>query len=192
VEKLDIEKILKEDNALLEGHFILRSLLHSRTYLQCARVFEHPRHAEMIATALAAKLKGTKVDIVVGPAIGGIVVAYELARALGCRAIFAERENDVFSLRRGFQIAPGESVVVAEDVITTGGAAQQVVDLVASLGGKAVAVASLANRSGKNPFSVPFHFLYEFNPPNYDPAGCPLCRQGVPILKPGSRAEVKR
>jgi orotate phosphoribosyltransferase len=192
VKKLDIERILTEDKALLEGHFVLRSLLHSRTYLQCARVFEHPGHAEMIAKALAAMLKGTKVDVVVGPAIGGIVVAYELARALGCRAIFAERENDVFHLRRGFEISRGESVVIAEDVITTGGAAQQVVDLVASQGGKTVAVASLANRSGRNPFSVPFHYLYEFNPPNYDASECPLCKEGIPIVKPGSRAEVKR
>jgi orotate phosphoribosyltransferase len=190
--KFDVETILAKDGALLDGHFILRSGTHSPKYLQCAKILQHPDHAEAFAKRLAGKLKGTKVDVVVGPAVGGIIVAYELARALDARSIFAERIDDKFTLRRGFAIRKGEKVVIAEDVITTGGAAQEVVGLVKASGGKAVAVASLVNRSGGNPFDVPYHFLYEFTAPTYDAADCPLCKAGQPIEKPGSRGEVKK
>lgn len=189
---LDVRKILAEDGALLDGHFILRSGMHSPNYLQCAKVLQHPDHADALVRRLAAKMKGTAVDAVVGPAIGGIIVAYELARALKCRGIFAERVDDAFTLRRGFEIAPGEKVVVAEDVITTGGAAQEVVALVRSCGGVPVAVAALVNRSGRDPFDTPFYFLYEFEAPTYDAAGCPLCKKGIPLEKPGSRVEAKK
>jgi len=189
---LDVEAMFLEDGALLEGHFVLRSGMHSSKYLQCAKVLQHPGHAEKLAKGLAEMLGRTRVDTVVGPATGGIIVAYELARALGCRGIFAERVDDVFALRRGFEVARGNAVVVAEDVITTGGAAEEVVRLVEGLGARAAAVAALVNRSGKNPFAVPFHYLFSFEAPTWNPAQCPLCRAGRPVEKPGSRQEVKR
>lgn len=184
-----IEEILLEDGALLDGHFKLRSGRHSPRYLQCAKVFQHPQHAELIARRLSALLGRTRVDAVVGPATGGIIAAYELARVLGARALFAERSDNVFQLRRGFEIASGEKVVVAEDVITTGGAVGEVVELLRGLGGDVIAVAAVVNRSGGNPFDVPFHFLYEFEAPTWDADECPLCREGEPFDKPGSRAE---
>ncbi|MCD6405524.1 MAG: orotate phosphoribosyltransferase [Planctomycetes bacterium] len=188
-EQKSIEEILVEDSALLEGHFKLRSGMHSSRYLQCARVLEHPAHAEMIARRLAAGLGDVRVDVVVGPATGGIIVAHELARALGCRSIFAERVEDVFCLRRGFALAAPERVAVAEDVITTGGAVKEVIALVRASGADVVAVASVADRSGGNPFDVPFHYLYRFEAPAWDPSECPLCREGRPVEKPGSRRE---
>jgi orotate phosphoribosyltransferase len=166
--------------------------MHSPRYLQCAQVLQYPDDAGRIAKALAEKMKGTKVDLVVGPALGGILVAYELARALGCRNIFAERVDDVFTFRRGFEIPNGAAVVIAEDVITTGGAAQEVLDLVNKSGGKVMAVAAIVNRSGRNPFAVPFHCLLDLEAPAWDPKDCPLCRDGKPVVKPGSRAEVKK
>lgn len=190
--KPDIEQMLTGDAAMLSGHFKLRSGMHSPRYLQCAQVLQHPDHAAMIGRWLAERLKGVAVDVVVGPAIGGIIVAHELARAIGCRSIFAERENDLFGLRRGFEIAAGEKVVVAEDVITTGGATQEVIRVVEAAGATAVAVASIVNRSGGNPFTVAFHYLYEFQAPNYRPEECPLCKEGVPLVKPGSRVEAKK
>lgn len=188
-----IEDILVEDEALLDGHFKLRSGLHSSQYLQCALVFQHPAHAETIARRQREKLsgeRGEKIDAVIGPATGGIIAAFELARALGCRALFAERVDDAFKLRRGFSIRRGERLVVAEDVITTGGAVKEVIDLVRSLGGEVVAVAAVVNRSGTNPFDVPFHYLGELDMPAWEPAECPLCRRGQPVDKPGSRREV--
>jgi len=185
------EQILKEDGALLEGHFELRSGMHSSRYLQCAKVFQHPAHSEAIARRLSALIGRTRVEAVVGPATGGIIAAYELARVMGARALFAERVEGVFALRRGFCIDPGERIVVAEDVITTGGAVSEVVELVRGLGGDVIAVAAVVNRSGGNPFDVPFHYLYEFDAPAWTGEKCPLCREGVPLDKPGSRAEVK-
>jgi orotate phosphoribosyltransferase len=186
-----LKDILTKDGALLDGHFVLRSGNHSSKYLQCALLYQHPDDSETVARLQAEALGGVEVDAVVGPATGGIVAAYELARVLGCRSIFAERVDDVFTLRRGFRIEPGEKIVVAEDVITTGGAVQQVVDLVRSLGGEIAAVVSVVNRSGKNPFDAPFHFLYEFDAPTWEPSECPLCRDGVPTDKPGSSRGVK-
>lgn len=185
-----IKDILVEDEALLDGHFKLRSGLHSSQYLQCALVFQHPAHAETIARRQREKLTGEKIDAVIGPATGGIIAAFELARALECRALFAERVDDAFRLRRGFSIRRGERLVVAEDVITTGGAVKEVIDLVRSLGGEVVAVAAVVNRSGTNPFDVPFHYLSELEIPAWGPAECPLCGEGQPLNMPGSRREV--
>lgn len=184
-----IEAILVEDDALLDGHFKLRSGMHSSKYLQCAKVFQHPDHAEYIARRWGEKLGGRQVDVVVGPATGGIIPAYELARELGCRGIFAERLDDRFALRRGFEIRARERVVLAEDVITTGGAVSEVIDLVRSHGGEVVAVAAVVNRAGGNPFDVEFCWLYELEAPAWDAGECPLCREGRRIQKPGSRRE---
>jgi orotate phosphoribosyltransferase len=191
VRKGSVEAILLEDKALLEGHFLLRSGMHSPRYLQCAKVLQYPKHAEKLAKLLAKKLAGVKVDVVVGPAIGGIIVAQELARALGARSIFSEREEDVFRLRRDFEISKGEKAVIAENVITTGGAAQEVLDLVAGMGADVVAVATLVNRAKQNPFRVPYHYLYNLDAPTWSAAECPLCKEGKPLVKPGSR-EVRK
>ncbi len=187
-----IERLLVEDGALLEGHFRLRSGKHSSRYLQCAMVFQHPEHAGIIAKGQAERLGRVRVDAVVGPATGGIIAAYELARVLGCRALFAERENEVFTLRRGFTVKRGEKVVVAEDVITTGGAVKEVIDVLRALGAEVLAVVAVVNRSGGNPFDVPFHYLLEWEAPTWEASECPLCRQGIPTVKPGSSGEVKK
>ncbi len=179
-----------QDEALLEGHFRLSNGMHSPSYLQCAKVFQHPEHAELIAKRQSAMVGRTRVDAVVGPAVGGIIAAYELARSLCARALFAERQEDAFTLRRGFAIAEGEKVIVAEDVISTGGGAKDVIALVRRLGGEVIAVTSVVNRSGGNPFDVPFYYLHEFTAPTWPPEECPLCREGQPVEKPGSRAEV--
>lgn len=187
-----IEGLLVEDGALLEGHFRLRSGKHSSRYLQCAMVFQHPEHAEIIAKGQAERLGRVRVDAVVGPATGGIIAAYELARVIGCRALFAERENEVFTLRRGFAVKPGEKVVVAEDVITTGGAVKEVIDVLRALGAEVLAVVAVVNRSGGNPFDVPFHYLLEWEAPTWEASECPLCRQGILAVKPGSSGEVNK
>jgi len=184
--RLDVEAILREDGALLQGHFELRSGLHSDRYLQCAKVLQHPEHAAEVAGALARALPAGEVDLVVGPATGGIIVAHELARALGVRSVFAERREDEFTLRRGFEVRRGERAVVAEDVVTTGGAVGQVVDLVRAEGGEVAAVAAIVNRSGKNPFDAPFAWLYDFEAETWPPDECPLCARGERIDKPGS------
>jgi len=175
--------------ALLEGHFLLSSGLHSSRYLQCALVLQHPPLAEQLCRDLAARLAGVKTDVVVGPALGGVVVAYELARALGVRGIFAERKDGRMQLRRGFHIAPGEQVLLAEDVVTTGGSLKEVMAVVREAGGIVVGVASLVDRSGdRDPgFAAPFVGLLTIDVPTWTPEECPLCRDGVPVVKPGSR-----
>jgi len=178
-----------EARALLEGHFILTSGLHSPRYLQCALVLQHPKPAARLCKALARQIKSLEVETVIGPALGGIVVAYEMARALGARGIFAERKEKLMELRRGFTIRPGERVLLVEDVVTTGGSLKEVRDLVQAAGGRIVAVASLVDRtSGRDPgFGVPFFSLLKIDVPTYEPADCPLCREGLPLVKPGSR-----
>jgi orotate phosphoribosyltransferase len=175
--------------ALLEGHFLLTSGLHSPRYLQCALVLQDPALAGRLCKDLAGKLKDLKVETVIGPALGGIVVAYELARALGVRGIFAERQDGQMTLRRGFQIRPGERLLLAEDVVTTGGSLKEVMAIVREAGGTVVGVASLVNRCGaRDPaFGVPFVSLLEIGVPTYEAAACPLCKQGQPVVKPGSR-----
>jgi orotate phosphoribosyltransferase len=186
-----IQDLLAQDAALLEGHFKLRSGLHSSRYLQCARLYQYPEHSELISRRLASLIGDVSVDAVVGPATGGIVGAYELARVLSCRGIFAERVDSTFALRRGFEVASGEKVVVAEDVITTGGAVMQVIELLRSLGADVLAVAAVINRSGTNPFDVPFHYLVGLDVPTWKAEDCPLCLKGEPIYKPGSSKEAK-
>jgi orotate phosphoribosyltransferase len=178
-----------EARALLEGHFILTSGLHSPRYLQCALVLQHPNPAAKLCQALARQIKALEVETVIGPALGGIVVAYEMARALGARGIFAERKEKLMELRRGFAIQSGERVLLVEDVVTTGGSLKEVRDLVQAAGGRIVAVASLVDRtSGRDPeFGVPFFSLLKIDVPTYEPAECPLCREGLPLVKPGSR-----
>ena len=182
-------KLFTDAGALLDGHFVLSSGLHSPRYLQCALVLQDPALAERLCRDLAAKLDDIAVQTVVGPALGGIVVAYELARALGIRGIFAERKDGRMQLRRGFQIGPGRRVLLAEDVVTTGGSLKEVQALVRETGGEVAAVASLVDRSGdRDPaFGVPWVSLLRLDVPTWPPEACPLCSQGQPVTKPGSR-----
>ncbi len=177
----------RDAEALLEGHFQLSSGLHSTQYIQCARVLMSPAVAETLCHDLKGRWTGETPDVIVGPALGGVVVGYELARAFGVPGIFAERENGKFAIRRGFTIAPGQRVIVAEDVVTTGGSASEVVDLITRLGGKVVGVMCLVQRTERNPFQVPFVSLEVLIPPTWAPAQCPLCLAGGTAVKPGSR-----
>jgi orotate phosphoribosyltransferase len=180
-------EVFREAGALLEGHFLLTSGLHSPKYLQCARVMEDPARAAKLCGQLAGMLAGRKIDCVVGPAIGGIVVAYEMARTLGTRALFAERQDGKMTLRRGFEVRSGERILVVEDVVTTGGSLKEVVDLLAASGAKVVAVASLVDRtSGRDPgLGLPLTALVKVDVPTYAPDACPLCKAGAPLVSPG-------
>lgn len=188
MEREDILNIFKDNKAMLEGHFLLTSGRHSNQYLQCALVLQKPSVAEKLSQELCKKIEEQNVDIVIGPAIGGITFAYEMARQLGALALFAEREEGAMTLRRGFTIAPGARVLVVEDVITTGGSVREVVELVKKLGGQVVGVASLVDRSnGKVEFGCPFTSLLPIEVVSYSAEECPLCKEGKPIVKPGSR-----
>ena len=185
-------EILKKSESLLEGHFLLSSGLHSDRYLQCAKVFQYPEYSEILCKYLSEKInKVEKIEAekVISPAIGGLLIGYELSRQLGKVNIFAERDgNGKVALRRGFEIKDGEKILVAEDVVTTGGSVKEVIELVRSFGGKVVGVASIANRGkDENPFDIPFIYLVKLNFKTYQPENCPLCKRNIPFTKPGSR-----
>jgi len=180
--------LFRNTGAYLKGHFRLTSGLHSPEYLQCALVLQHPQHAETCGRALAAALN-VKPDVVVSPAMGGLIIGHEVARAFGVRHIFTERDADrKMVLRRGFSVQPGEKAVVIEDVITTGGSSKEVVDLLRAAGVEVLAAGSVIDRSGgRADLGVPRAALATLEVQTYDPAQCPLCAQGLPVVKPGSR-----
>lgn len=182
-------EILKEAGVLLEGHFLLTSGRHSGRYLQCARIFRNTRYSEELCAALAAQFKDNRVDIVIGPALGAVQMAYEVSRALGCENFFAEREDGTMTLRRGFAIEPGQRVLVVEDVVTTGGSVREVLEIVRQAGGEIVGVGSIVDRTGgRIDFGVPFHSVISMEVESYEPSECPLCKAGAPApYKPGSR-----
>jgi len=183
-----VEQILQETGALLTGHFQLTSGRHGAQYMQCARVLQYPEHTAYIANVMAEGLQGTKVDIVLAPAVGGIVIGYELARALGAKSIFAEREEGKMTLRRGFEIPKGAKVVIAEDVVTTGGSTREVMAIAKEHGADIVGTCVMVDRSGGSlDFGVKFVAAYSANIVSYTPEECPLCKEAVPIVKPGSR-----
>ena len=174
--------------ALLEGHFRLTSGLHSPGYLQCALVLQHPREAEAYGVALAERLRDLGARTVLSPALGGIVIGQEVGRALGIRAIFAERVDGTLMLRRGFSLDPGETVVVIEDVVTTGGSTRETIEVARAAGARVVGAGAIIDRGGGlQRLDVPFHALAELSLPTYEPASCPLCLAGQPVVKPGSR-----
>ena len=184
----DLLEIFHRTGALLEGHFQLTSGLHSSQYLQCALVLQYPAYAEMAGRALAALFSDDRIDAVVAPAIGGIIVAHETARALGVRALFTERESGVMTLRRGFRLNRGERILVVEDVVTTGGSTRETIDAVVEADGVVVGAGSLVDRSGGSvDVGVRRLSLLTLSVPAFEPASCPLCSGGTPAIKPGSR-----
>lgn len=186
----DLLDIFKRQGALLEGHFLLSSGLHSAQYLQCARVLMDTKIASEMGARLAAQLKarGVRPDVVVAPAMGGVVIGHEVARGFGCPSIFTERDGPTMTLRRGFTLTPGEAVVIVEDVVTTGKSTGEVMSVVEASGARVVGVASLVDRSaGQADFDVPFEALLKIAVETWGGNTCPLCAAGSVAIKPGSR-----
>ena len=190
MEQKEIKALFEEERALLSGHFLLSSGLHSDTYFQSALILQYPELAEMLAVEISKKMEtlGSLIDIVVSPALGGIIIGYELGRALDKKAIFCERVDTKLTLRRGFQILQHEKCLIVEDVITTGKSTNEVIEVVKANGGTVSAVASLVDRSGgKVDFGVPRFSLLQVEVKSYKPEECPMCKAGIPFIKPGSR-----
>ena len=185
----NLSEMLDKTGAMLEGHFLLSSGLHSRQYLQCALLLSRPNYAASLCKKLARNFKKDKIEIVVGPAYGGIIVAYELARALNAQAIFAERKDSIMQLRRGFAIKKGQRVLIAEDVITTGKSVKEVIEAVSAYKPKIVGIAALIDRSNKKALfgKIQFKSVNKLNIKTYTADKCPLCKRGIPLVKPGSR-----
>jgi orotate phosphoribosyltransferase len=196
--------LYRRSGALLEGHFRLTSGLHSTGYLQCALVLQHAQHAEMLGRALADRSRDLRPTVVLSPALGGVVIGHEVGRALGVRAIFAERQDGELTLRRGFVVAENDRVLVVEDVLTTGGSTRETMQVARAAGGQVVGAAAIVDRSPSvhldDParsgrpvgaraaeLGVPFVSLFEIDLPTYEPDKCPLCAKGLPVVKPGSR-----
>ena len=184
----ELLNLFRRSGALLDGHFRLTSGLHSPGYLQCALVLQHPAEAEACGVAIADRVRSLAADVVLSPALGGIVIGQEVGRALGVRAIFAERQDGKLTLRRGFSLEPGEKVLVVEDVVTTGGSTQETIDVARAAGATVVGAAAIIDRSGgRQRIDVPFHALATIALPTYEGEACPLCAEGKPVTKPGSR-----
>src|SRR5947199_6877259 len=184
----ELLNLFRRSGALLEGHFRLTSGLHSSGYLQCALVLQHPDQAEMLGRALADRTRALGATVVLSPALGGVIIGHEVGRALGLRAIFAERQDGALTLRRGFILADNDRVLVVEDVLTTGGSTRETIQVARATGAHVVGAASIVDRSGGAVrFDVPFVSLLDISLPTYEPGACPLCAQGLAIAKPGSR-----
>ena len=180
--------VFRNSKALLDGHFLLTSGKHSAQYMQCAQVLQYPDRAALLAEGLAASFRDQGIQTVIGPATGGILVAHEVAKALGVRALFTERENGIMRLRRGFTLSPGERVLVVEDVITTGGSVREVLHVVREFEAIPVGVGILVDRTGGTvDFGLPTASLIQLDIQTYKALECPLCAQGLPAIKPGSR-----
>ncbi len=189
----EIIQLFRQTGALLEGHFQLTSGLHSPTYFQCAKVLQYPQHAELLCGEIARRYAQERIDLVISPAIGGIVVGQEVARQLRARSIFAERANGVLQLRRGFEILTNERALACEDVITTGGSIREVIEIVRRHGGVLVGAACIVDRSDgkvRRPDGGPIFSLLSMDVVTYSPETCPLCKRGTPVLKPGSRPSI--
>ena len=180
--------LYRKSGALLDGHFRLTSGLHSPGYLQCALVLQHPHHAETLGRAIADRTRDLRPTVVLSPALGGVVIGQEVGRALGVRAVFCERQDGEFTLRRGFVISENDRVLVVEDVLTTGGSTRETMQVARAAGGQVIGAATIVNRAGRAPdLGVPFVSLLNVDLPTYEPDKCPLCAQGLPVIKPGSR-----
>ncbi len=184
---LKIITVFQKLGVLQKGHFQLTSGLHSPEYMQCAKLFEYPKKASQVLQELLPRLP-QDIETIIAPAIGGITVGYEMARLLGCRFVFAERQEGQMTFRRGFALSPGERVLAVEDVITTGGSVREVIDLAKEAQAQVLGVASVVDRSqGKANFGVPFVSLITMEIKTYEPDHCPLCAKQVPLNRPGSR-----
>jgi orotate phosphoribosyltransferase len=184
--------VFRTSGALLDGHFRLTSGLHSPGYLQCALVLQHPRQAEALGAALATRTRDLRATTVLSPALGGVIIGHEVGRALGIRAMFAERQDGALTLRRGFLLGETDRVLVVEDVMTTGGSTRETIQVARAAGAQVVGAASIVDRgvaavSRETELGVPFATLLRIDLPTYDPGQCPLCAQGLPVVKPGSR-----
>ena len=184
--------IFLKSEALLNGHFLLTSGRHSNQYFQCAKVLQFPLYTEQVCRSITDFFKEYEIETVIAPAMGGIIVGYEVARQLGKRAIFAEREEKALVLRRGFSLRPGEKVLVCEDVVTTGGSVFEVIDIVKNSGAEVVGVGYIVDRSnGKVQFGVPQVSTLKLEVVSFTPEECPYCKEGMPVVKPGSRKIVE-
>lgn len=184
-----VMEVFERTGGVLKGHFLLTSGRHSGQYMQCAKLFVSPEDSALLCSELAAKINVQDIDYVISPAIGGIIMGYEMSRALNTKNIFAERVNGVMELRRGFELKKGARVLAVEDVVTTGGSVKEVIALAQSLGAEVVAVAAIVDRSGgKADFGgLRFESLISIDVATYAQDECPLCAQGIPVVKPGSR-----
>ena len=188
LKKDEVLEIFNKTGAILKGHFELSSGLHSSQYLQCGLVLQHPGYCAELCSQLAQGFKGEGVTAAIAPAIGGIIVSYEVARSLGVRSLFTERQQGKMALRREFSLGSDDSVLVVEDVVTTGLSTLEVVDVVKASGAKLIGVAAIVDRSNsKVDFGVRFKSLIKIDIPTYRPEECPLCKKGTPRTKPGSR-----
>lgn len=187
-DKENIIGIFEETGALLKGHFLLTSGRHSNVYFQCAKVLQYPEYTELVCSKIAEHFKDVQIDTVISPAIGGIIVGQEVARLLNKKSIFAEREDKALSLRRGFSLEPGERVLVCEDVVTTGGSVFEVIEIVKNSGAIVAGFGFIVDRSnGKVNFGFPQFSTVKLEAVSYAPDECPLCKDGNPPVKPGSR-----
>ncbi|MBU5307963.1 orotate phosphoribosyltransferase [Clostridioides mangenotii] len=187
MENSNIVEILKDSDALLEGHFLLSSGKHSNRYIQCAKVLRFPDRAEKVLASVVDQIKALDIDIVVGPAMGGVVVSYELGRQLGKEAIFTERKNNIMELRRGFEIKKGAKIIIAEDVVTTGKSTIETKKVLEELGGEVIGVACIADRTSED-IGMPIYSAIKLDIQVYDADECPLCKEGkIEVIKPGSR-----
>lgn len=184
----EVKELLVKTNAIMNGHFVLTSGLHSPHYVEKFNVLQHPKYTEQLCKAMAEKFKDSQIETVVGPMTGGILLAHETGKALGTRAIFTERVNGKMRFRRGFALHKGERCLIVEDIVTTGGSIREVIDVVKAAGGIPVAVSMLVDRSGgKATFEdVPSTALLNMDVETYEPATCPLCQKGMPLTKRGS------
>jgi orotate phosphoribosyltransferase len=190
ISKDEIMRRFEEAGAIQKGHFKLTSGVHSDSYIQCAQVMQYPEFIHNLCSELGKKFKGENIDVIVGPAMGAIIMAHVMAMVLGpwVRAIFTERENGKMTLRRSFEIKKGEKVLVVEDITTTGSSAREVIDIVKSRQAEVVGVGALIDRSGgKVDFGIRYEKLLTIKMNTYEPDDCPLCKKGIPITKPGSR-----
>lgn len=183
----EVLEALKRADAVLSGHFQLTSGRHSDTYVQCARVLEDPALTTRLAQAMAESVSANGIDLVAAPAVGGIIIGFAVAQALGVKFIFSEREQGVMRFRRGFTVPAGARVLVVEDVVTTGGSVAEVIALVRESGGEPVAVTSIIDRGGPKAFDAPLHPLLRLEVDSWEPDSCALCASGVPLYSPGSR-----
>lgn len=183
---INVVDILKECDALLEGHFLLSSGKHSNKYCQCAKLMQYPDKTEKVISIVSEKVKDLGIDVIVGPAMGGITAAYELGRQLNIRAIFTERENNVMTLRRGFEIKPGERILIMEDVVTTGKSSMETAKVLEQYGGKVIGIGCILDRKVSE-IELPLYSAVELVFDTYEEENCPLCKNGSKPIKPGSR-----